>query len=88
MTGEPNGHAAPSDPPAGPSIVLTFAGPGAADCTARADGVTIGQLMAGAFYLDQLAREVRAGMIAREAMAGLNAAPASILDQLRRSGRV
>lgn len=85
---KPNG-AAPEPPPPPPSqIVLTFAGPGLADCTFAMPGVGLGQLYAGAWLLDQLAREARGGAVAKEAMHELVSAPGLDLSALRRLGLV
>ncbi len=86
MTG--NGHpaheGAPAPEPAAPvSIVLTFSG---LEVTVKAEGVTPSQLYLAAWYLDAVAREVRAGTIARQALGGIVTNPAAIIDELRRSG--
>lgn len=82
-----NGNGAGPGHPAA-SVVITFAGPAGADPAIRAEGITPGQLMAAAFLLDCLAREVRAGQVARDAMSSVIPAPAELLTQLRRDGRI
>jgi len=70
------------------AVVITFPGPGLADPTIRAENVTPGQLMAAAFLLDCLAREVRQGQVTRQAMGGLATNPAELVDSLRKLGRI
>lgn len=49
--------------PAPSRIVLTFPGLGQADCTIALEGVTPGQVMSAAWFLDTFARELRAGQV-------------------------
>lgn len=56
--------------PAPVRIVLTFAGPGSADVTMRAELVTPGQVYLAAWYLDAVARELRQGQLTQQALAG------------------
>lgn len=87
MSGPGHDHSAePAAPASGPAIVLTFTGPGEAGFTVAAADVSPAQLYAAAWFLDQLAREVRQGIVTREAMGELTTAPASFLDALRRAG--
>lgn len=58
-------------PPPAPSIVLVFGGVASAEITMRAEHVTPGQLYLAAWYLDQVAREVRAGQVQQTAMGSL-----------------
>lgn len=88
MTG--NGHPAhdgkPAPEPAAPvRIILTLEG---LDISVQADGVLPSQLYLAAWYLEAIAREVRAGTVARQALGGLTAAPGGLVEELRRQGLV
>ena len=73
----------PIDRPSQPRIVLTFAGPGMAECTVQLQAIQPGQLHAAAWLLDQVARELRAADQAQAAQAANMAQ--SILRQPRRA---
>lgn len=71
-----------------PRIILTFAGVGMADASIALDRVSPAQLYMAAWLLDAIAHEARGGQLAKAALGGIVGAPASILDDLRRAGRV
>lgn len=76
----PNGKAAPL-----PAITLTFAGPGQSDCVLSVTpGVKLSQVMAAAFLLDCVARELRAGEAAKDAMRQLALPGAELPPELAR----
>lgn len=82
---EPNGAEKPAEAPASaPRIVIEFAGVGLANMTVVAPGVKLAQLMAAAWLLDSLAREARAGAVAKEAMAGLVEVPGALPPEIAR----
>lgn len=74
--------------PAKPYIAIVFGGEGMADLSLYAPKVTPAQLFAAAFYLSELARSAFGGIQAQAAARQLQSAPAGLLDELRRSGRV
>lgn len=84
--GKPNGLEVPE--PIRPYIAIVFAGEGAADMAIHAPKITPAQLYAAAFYLTALADQTYSGIAQKAALTALQAAPASILEDLRRSGRV
>lgn len=88
MTDDQPAPPAESTPVEPPRIILTFAGPGLAACTVTAPGVELAQLMAGAFYLDALARNAVEGSFRQ--LAAATVAPPTIADlaALRASGRL
>jgi hypothetical protein len=88
MASEGNGNGQAAAPVAAPSVSITFPGPGLADPTINLENVTPGQLMAAAFLLDCIAREVRQGQVTRQAMGGLATNPSDLLDGLRKLGRI
>lgn len=86
-----NGHdpaPAPEAAATPPVIRLTFKGVGVADFDIAMAGVTPPQLYAAAFYLSEMARSIFAGNLQAQAAGGLVRAGASVMDDLRRSGRV
>lgn len=85
---KPNGQAQPAPETARPAIVLTFEGVGTAGFTISAVGVSPAQLYGAAFYLRELAAATWQGELRARAASGLVAAGPSVLDDLRRSGRV
>lgn len=88
MTAAENGKAADAEAAPPVRIILTFGGPGLADITVSAAGVSLAQLMGAAFYLDCLAREARAGAVAKDAMRQLDIPFGDVLAKLRAEGRL
>jgi hypothetical protein len=65
-------HQAPENGATAPSrVVITFPGRGLADCTISAEGVTAGQLMAAAYWLDAWLRSQLGGAADRVQAQGL-----------------
>lgn len=87
MADSPAAPAPAEAPPIPVVITFTFTGPNSVDFKVDLGTASTGQLYLLAWFVDQLAREVRQGDLTRQAMKGLTVSPASILDQLRQSGR-
>lgn len=67
MTEPHNGQAAPEPPR--PSLLLRWAGPGQSDVEVIAEGgLSLSQLMGGAFLIECVAREARQGEVTRAAL--------------------
>ena len=71
-------------PAGGPAVIVSFSAPGSADMTVKAEGISLTQLMAAAYLLDCLAREARAGELARQAIGGLTPAELQAIAGLGR----
>lgn len=86
MSESGNGRAVPPREPH--RIVLTFPAEGELDVQIEAVEVRPAEVYLAAWVLEAIAREVRAGQVMGSAMRGITREPASILDELRRTGRV